>query len=103
MSKECHILPKPEIKIQLQKLYTRGKENKNKNRRITAEKAYDILHETVIKYDWEQKLTLSVPNIKSFFSKTPEKIEEIMEKWKWMVPERKKITWKTYPDNISDC
>ena len=46
---------------------------------FTAEKVYDILNKTVIKYDWEQKMTLSVPNIKSFFSNTPEKMEEIME------------------------
>ena len=45
---------KPEIAIELQKLYMRGKGG-NKNRRITAEKAYDILNETVIQHDWEKK------------------------------------------------
>ena len=70
---------KTEIKTELQKLYTRGKGDKNKNRIITAEKAYNILHETVTKYAWEQKLTLSVPKIKPFFFNTSEKMEEIME------------------------
>ena len=47
--------------------------------RITAEKAYDILNVTVIKYDWEQKMNLSVTNIKELFSNTPYKTKEIME------------------------
>ena len=42
----------PEIIIELQKLYMRGKGG-GKNKRITAEKAYDILNETLIQYDWE--------------------------------------------------
>ena len=36
----------------------------NKNRRINAERGYGILHEIVIKYDWEQKMTASFPKIK---------------------------------------
>ena len=55
--------PKPEITIKLQKLYMRGKGGGGKNIRITAEKAYDILNETVIQYDWEQQMILSVPRI----------------------------------------
>ena len=51
----------------------RGKGNKNKNRIITAENAYDILNKTVIQYDWEQQMIMYVPKIKSFFYKTPEK------------------------------
>ena len=35
----------------------------NKNRIITAEKSYDIINETVIHYDWEQQMILSVPKI----------------------------------------
>ena len=31
---------------------------------ITEEKAYAILDETVIQYDWEQKIILYVPKIK---------------------------------------
>ena len=65
--------------IELQKLCTRRKGKINKNTRVTAEKAYNILHETVIKYNWVPQLTLSVPKIKSFFSKTPEKMEEVMK------------------------
>ena len=30
---------------------------------IELQKLY-MLHETLIKYDWEQKMTLSIPNIK---------------------------------------
>ena len=41
--------------------------------RITSDKSYDIFYETLIKYDWEQKMILSVPKIKYFFSNTPEK------------------------------
>ena len=52
---------------------------KGGNSQINAEEAYDIIFDTVIKYDWQQKMTLSVPKIKSFFFKTPEKMEEIME------------------------
>ena len=46
-----------------------------KNRRIAADKAYDILNETVMKYDWEEKMTLSVPRIKSFLFKTKYKMQ----------------------------
>ena len=42
---------------------------KKTNRRINIDKAYDIIISTVMKYDWHQKITLSVPNIKQFFSK----------------------------------
>ena len=55
-----------------------GKGNKNKNRKITVDKAYAILIGTVIKYNREQKMTLSVPKIKSFFSMTPEKMQDII-------------------------
>ena len=44
-------------------------------RRITAEKVYDILDETVIHYYWEQQVILSVPKMKSFFFKTPDKMK----------------------------
>ena len=60
---------KPENTIELQNLYMAGKAKKNKNRRINIDKAYDIIISTVMKYDWHQKITLSVPNIKQFFSK----------------------------------
>ena len=42
-------------------------------------KACDILNETVIHNDWEQQMIMYIPRIKSFFSKTPEKMEEIMK------------------------
>ena len=49
----------------------RGEVGGGKNRIITAEKAYDILNEIEIQYDWEKRIILSVPKIKSFFSQTP--------------------------------
>ena len=58
ISREYPIWPKPEITIEIQQLYMRGK---RKNSRITSEKAYDILNKTVIQYDWEQQIILSVP------------------------------------------
>ena len=51
----------------------RGKGGNNENRRKNAEKAYGILNEKVIQYDWEKKMIISIPKIKLFFSKTPEK------------------------------
>ena len=36
---------------------------RNKNRRVNAEKAYDIINGTVIQYDWEQQMILSVTKI----------------------------------------
>ena len=56
-----------------------GKGNKNKNRQITSEKAYDILLDAVTKYDWQQKMTLSVPQIKLLFSKTPAKMHDTIQ------------------------
>ena len=47
---------------------------------LTAEKAYDILNETLIKYNWQQTKTISIHNIIQFFSKTSDKMEEIMYK-----------------------
>ena len=47
-------------------------------------------------------MTLSVPKIKHLFSKNPEKMNKILEKWRVMVSERKKKTWKTIPNKIFD-
>ena len=79
ISREYQIWTKNEITIELQKLYIRGKGGINKYSRITAEKVYNIFHETVIKSDWEKKTTLSVPKIKLLFSNTPEKMAYITE------------------------
>ena len=56
-----------------------GKGSKNQNVIITAEKAYDILLDTVINYDWKQKTTLCVPKIKQIFSKTPLKMQDMIQ------------------------
>lgn len=50
----------------LKQLYDIGK--KSKKQKITAERAYQILIDTVIFDDWEQQLVVTVPKIKSFFS-----------------------------------
>ena len=76
VSRKHQISPKSEIIIELQNLYMARKEEK---RRITVEKAYDILLDTVIKCDWQQKMTPSFPKIKSFFSKTPAKMEDTIQ------------------------
>ena len=76
--------------------------NKEKNTIITADKAYNILNKRVIQYDQDQQMILSVPNIKSLFSKTPEKWNIQRNKWILMVPQRKKTTWKIIPYNIFD-
>ena len=49
--------------IELQKIYTRRNGRGDKNRRITADKSYDILNETSIHYDWYQQIVF-VPKIK---------------------------------------
>ena len=47
-----------------------------------------------------------VPKVKSLSSKTPDKMEEIMEQmveqWILMVIESKKVTWKNIHYNIFD-
>ena len=67
------------ITRELQNLYMVGRGNKNKNRWINAEKAYYIILDTVIKYDWFHIMTPSVANIKSLFSKTPVKMQDIIQ------------------------
>ena len=48
----------------------RVKVGRNKNRRISAEKAYNFINETVTKYDWEQQMIMSVPNINNYSLRT---------------------------------
>ena len=61
------------------RIYTWEEREKNKNRRITAEKTYDILNETVIQYDWQQQMILSVPKINNYSLRPPPKMEKITE------------------------
>ena len=56
-----------------------GNGNKNKYRLIAAQKAYDLILDTVIKYDWQQQMTLSVPKITLLFSKTQSKTQDIIQ------------------------
>ena len=55
-----------DVTREFQSLYMAGK-GKKKTRQITVDKAYYILVDTVIKYDWLQTMTLSVAKIKPLF------------------------------------
>ena len=59
-------------------LHRRGVGKKNKSKKVTAERAFTVLVDDVIRYDWEQRLTLTVPKIKSFFQKTPARMKKIL-------------------------
>lgn len=61
----------------LKELYDVGK--KSKNQKITSERAHKILMDTILIDDWEQKLAVTVPKIKSFFQKTPAKMSEAIK------------------------
>ena len=57
----------------------------------------------MIKYDFKKKMTLSVPKIKPLLSKTPEKMQDIiqgdtdeitnddMEKWRSKIPKSRRL------------
>lgn len=55
-----------DVAIKLKELYDLGA--KNKEHRVSAERAQRILLETVLLDKWEEKLTVTIAKIKSFFS-----------------------------------
>ena len=59
-------------------LHARGKGKKNKSKRVTAERAFTILEDDVIRCDWAQRPTLTVPKIKTFFQKTPDSMKKML-------------------------
>ena len=61
----------------LKELYDIGKVNKK--RKVGAERAHQILLDTVVVDRWDQKLALTVPKIKAFFQLTPRKMEDAIE------------------------
>jgi hypothetical protein len=67
-----------EVTKELYRLYTLGQGKGNTSRRVTAEKAYSILVSVTVQFDWSQRLVLTVPKIKAFFSKSTTKMREIM-------------------------
>ena len=50
--------------------------HKNKKRRISCEKSQEILIQSVIEYNWEQRLIITGPRIKSFFNTSSEKQQQ---------------------------
>ena len=55
----------------LKELYDLGRNNKK--RKVSAERAHQILVDTVLVGKWEEMLDVTVPKIKAFFAMTPSK------------------------------
>ena len=55
----------------LKELYDIGKNNKK--RKVGAERAHQILIDTILLKNWDQQLDVTVPKIKAFFAMTPTK------------------------------
>lgn len=62
--------------LKLKELYDIGKVNKKQN--VGAERAHQILLDTVVVDRWNQKLIVTVPKIKAFFQFTPKKMEDTL-------------------------
>lgn len=62
----------------LKELYDIGKTSKK--RKVGAERAHQIVLQTTLVDKWNEKLTLTVPKIKAFFSLTPGKMEDALNK-----------------------
>ena len=58
----------------LKELYNIGK--RNKKRKVSADRAHQILMDTILIHHRDKKLILSVAKIKAFFQLTPQKMEE---------------------------
>lgn len=64
----------------LKELYDIGKTSKKQ--KVTAERAHQILVDTIISDDWEQQLVVTVPKIKSFFQMTPARMRDAIKETK---------------------
>eukprot|EP00559_Dactyliosolen_fragilissimus_P007958 CAMPEP_0184871406 /NCGR_PEP_ID=MMETSP0580-20130426/40701_1 /TAXON_ID=1118495 /ORGANISM="Dactyliosolen fragilissimus" /LENGTH=1005 /DNA_ID=CAMNT_0027374063 /DNA_START=1121 /DNA_END=4139 /DNA_ORIENTATION=- len=62
--------------VKLKELYDIGKVNKKQ--KVGAERAHQILLDTLIFDKWDQQLDLTVPKIKAFFQMTPRKMEDVI-------------------------
>mmetsp|Transcript_21013 Transcript_21013/g.29472 ORF Transcript_21013/g.29472 Transcript_21013/m.29472 type:complete len:980 (-) Transcript_21013:30-2969(-) len=62
--------------VKLKELYNIGKVNKKQ--KVGAERAHQILLDTLIFDKWDQQLDLTVPKIKAFFQMTPRKMEDVI-------------------------
>ena len=60
----------------LKELYDLGKNNKKHT--VSAERAHDILSNSILADKWDEKLILTVPRIKAFFQLTPSKMIETL-------------------------
>ena len=60
--------------FKLKELYDIGKINKK--RKVGAERAHQILLDTVIVDHWDEKLVVTVPKIKAFFQLSPKKMQD---------------------------
>lgn len=61
----------------LHQLYIRGKEQKK--RKVSADRALQIVRDEIIYADWNQQLDVTIPKIKAFFSMTPAKQTKLLE------------------------
>ena len=66
-----------ECLVKLKELYDVGKVNKKQ--KVGAERAHQILLDTLIFNKWDQQLDLTVPKIKAFFQMTPKKMEDAID------------------------
>lgn len=62
----------------LNELYMIGKINKK--RKVSADRALQILHDELVSNDWVQQLDITVPKIKAFFQLTPAKQIALIQK-----------------------
>ena len=61
----------------LKELYDIGKRNKKQT--VGAERAHQILVETLLFDKWDKQLDLTVPKIKAFFQMTPAKMDDAIQ------------------------
>ena len=52
--------------------------NKDKSAKVSAERARDLLIEGIIRSDWEEQLSVSIPKVKAFFSKNKTDMDKLM-------------------------
>mmetsp|Transcript_4151 Transcript_4151/g.8033 ORF Transcript_4151/g.8033 Transcript_4151/m.8033 type:complete len:122 (-) Transcript_4151:72-437(-) len=66
-----------EYLVKLKELYDIGK--KNKKQKVSAERAHQILIDTILVDKWADQLDVTVPKIKAFFSMNPAKQKGTIE------------------------
>jgi hypothetical protein len=61
--------------VKLQQLYQKGKDCKS--RKVSADKAHQILLTEIIPNNWHAQCIVTVAKIKAFFSLTPKKMDKM--------------------------